>query len=108
MNRRASVLWMPPSARHFSRVHRPQEDGFPFPRNFSIPTIGRIAAKQKIKAKLIADLDSEEWELPPKPKSMRSRTYTMDRVEQSESVLRPLEDENCGGDGQIPWKMNFV
>jgi hypothetical protein len=31
--------------------------------------------KAKIKARLIADLDPYEWELPPKPKWMRWRTY---------------------------------
>ena len=31
--------------------------------------------KAKIKTKLIADLDPDEWELPPKPKWMRWRTY---------------------------------
>ena len=29
------------------------------------------AGKAKIKARLIGDLDPEEWELPPKPKWMR-------------------------------------
>jgi hypothetical protein len=29
----------------------------------------------KIKARLITDLDPDEWDLPPKPKWMRWRTY---------------------------------
>jgi hypothetical protein len=29
----------------------------------------------KIKSRLIADLDPDEWDLPPKPKWMRWRTY---------------------------------
>jgi hypothetical protein len=33
------------------------------------------AGKAKIKARLIGDLDPEDWELPPKPKWMRWRTY---------------------------------
>ena len=31
--------------------------------------------KAKIKARLIADEDPDEWDLPPKPKRMRMRTY---------------------------------
>jgi hypothetical protein len=31
--------------------------------------------KAKIKSRLIADLDPDEWEFPPKPKWMRWRTY---------------------------------
>jgi hypothetical protein len=31
--------------------------------------------KAKIKARLIADLDPDDWDLPPKPKWMRWRTY---------------------------------
>jgi hypothetical protein len=33
------------------------------------------AGKAKIKARLIGELDPEDWELPPKPKWMRWRTY---------------------------------
>ena len=33
------------------------------------------AGKAKIKARLIGDLDPEQWELPPKPKWMRWHTY---------------------------------
>ena len=45
--------------------------------------------KAKIKAKLIADLNSEEWELPPKPKWMRSRTYNrhVERFDRYEAIL---------------------
>jgi hypothetical protein len=30
---------------------------------------------QKVKARLIADDDPDAWDLPPKPKRMRHRTY---------------------------------
>jgi hypothetical protein len=33
------------------------------------------AGKARIKARLIADLDPDEWDLPPKPKWMRCATY---------------------------------
>jgi hypothetical protein len=32
-------------------------------------------AKHKIKSRLIADLDPDEWDFPPKPKWMRWHTY---------------------------------
>jgi hypothetical protein len=31
--------------------------------------------KKRIKSRLIADLNPDEWDLPPKPKWMRWRTY---------------------------------
>jgi hypothetical protein len=31
--------------------------------------------KSKIKGRLISDLDPDDWDLPPKPKWMRWRTY---------------------------------
>jgi hypothetical protein len=34
-----------------------------------------ISARQKVKSRLIADLDPRDWELPPKPKWMRWDTY---------------------------------
>jgi hypothetical protein len=45
--------------------------------------------KAKIKARLIADLDPDEWELPPKPKWMRWRTYErhVDRFDHYEEIL---------------------
>src|SRR5262245_762778 len=45
--------------------------------------------KAKIKAKLIADHDSDEWELPPKPKWMRWRTYNRyeERFDRGEAIL---------------------
>jgi hypothetical protein len=33
------------------------------------------AGKEKIKSRLIADLDPDEWDEPPKPKWMRWKTY---------------------------------
>ena len=38
-------------------------------------TTALIEVKQKIKARLIADLGLAEWDLPPKPKWMRWNTY---------------------------------
>jgi hypothetical protein len=70
-----SVLWMPSGANRFcsrqtwgSRVATPL--------NFQTQTTGLIDVKPKSKhARLIADFDPDEWDLPPKPKWMRWRTY---------------------------------
>jgi len=34
-----------------------------------------ITSREKVKARLIGGLNPREWELPPKPKWMRWRTY---------------------------------
>lgn len=45
--------------------------------------------KAKIKARLIGDSDPDEWELPPKPKWMRWRTYNrlVDKFDAYEEIL---------------------
>ena len=45
--------------------------------------------KAKIKSRLISDLDPAEWDLPPKPKWMRWRTYNryVERFDRYEAVL---------------------
>ena len=42
---------------------------------FESPFDRAIGARQKVKSRLIADLDPRDWELPPKPKWMRWNTY---------------------------------
>ena len=38
--------------------------------------IGRAErTKAKVKARLLGDADPDEWDLPPRPKGMRSKTY---------------------------------
>ena len=70
-------------------VDRLGDDGLPMPHNSSIPTIGPIVAKPKSKSRLIADLDPDEWELPPKPKGMRWPTYNrlIEKFDSYEEVL---------------------
>jgi hypothetical protein len=45
--------------------------------------------KAKIKSRLIANLDPDEWDLPPKPKWMRSSTYNryVERYDAYEAIL---------------------
>ena len=42
---------------------------------------------------LVADLDPDEWEFPPKPKWMRWRTY--DRYERKFDAYEAILDEGC-------------
>jgi hypothetical protein len=45
--------------------------------------------KERIKQRLIGDLDPEEWDLPPKPRWMRWKTYQryVDQFERYEAAL---------------------
>jgi hypothetical protein len=73
-NKRASVLWSPPGAKEFcSRQAWGRKVAY---RSQFLSVYDRgHAGKAKIKARLIGDLNPEDWELPPKPKWMRWRTY---------------------------------
>jgi hypothetical protein len=45
--------------------------------------------KERIKSRLIADLNPDEWDLPPKPKWMRWRTYNryVEKFDRYEALL---------------------
>jgi hypothetical protein len=45
--------------------------------------------KAKVKARLLGDADPDEWDLPPKPKGMRRRTYAQweARYDKAEETL---------------------
>jgi hypothetical protein len=74
MNRRVSVVWKPPGATRFcSRQTWGRQ--LAYQSQFNDPTNRAHAGKEKIKSRLIADLDLDEWDLPPKPKWMRWKTY---------------------------------
>jgi len=86
--RRASVLWRPPGATQFcSRQTWGRQVAY-----FS-QCIGPVDrawhGKSKIKRRLIDDLDPDDWDLPPKPKGMRWRTYQryVDRFDRYEELL---------------------
>jgi hypothetical protein len=59
------------------------------PLNSSIVTTVLIAAKRKSRQRLIGDSDPDEWDLPPKPKWMRWRTYNryVERFDRYEEIL---------------------
>jgi hypothetical protein len=74
MNRYASVLWMPSGANRFcSRQAWGRQVAYA--SQFADPDNRAHIGQTKIKSRLIADLDPDEWALPPKPKGMHWRTY---------------------------------
>jgi hypothetical protein len=87
-NRRASVLWKPSGATRFcSRQTWGRQVAYQSQFN---DAAGRAHGGQaKIKGRLIADLDPDEWDLPPKPKWMRWATYNrhVARYDHYEDIL---------------------
>ena len=73
-NRPASVLWKLPGANRFcSRQTWGRQVGYQ--SQFNDATNRAHSGKARIKSRLIANLDPDEWDLPPKPKWMRWATY---------------------------------
>jgi hypothetical protein len=72
--RLASVLWRPPGSNRFcSRQTWGRQVAY---TSQCVGLTDRAwRGKAKIKARLIAKLDPDEWDLPPKPKGMRLKTY---------------------------------
>jgi hypothetical protein len=88
MNRYSSVLWMPPGAERFCS-RQEWESKVAYASQFADPVNRAHIGKAKIKSKLIADLDPDEWDLPPKPKWMRWSTYNryVERYDAYEEIL---------------------
>ena len=72
-----------------SAADRRGEGKSPTPLNLRTRTIALTSGQAKIKSRLIADLDPDEWDLPPKPKGMRWRTYNryVERYDAYEAIL---------------------
>jgi len=72
--RKCSVVWQPPGAHRFcSRQAWGKQVAYA--TQFEAPFDRAITAREKIKSRLIGDLNRRDWELPPKPKWMRWGTY---------------------------------
>jgi len=87
-DRRASVLWLPPGAQQFASRHAwPRQVAYS--SQFMTPMDRAQLGKERIKRRLIGELDPEEWDLPPKPKWMRWKTYhrLVDQFEKYEATL---------------------
>jgi hypothetical protein len=74
-NKRASILWKPSGADQFCSRDAWGRKKVAYRSQFQSVYNRGHAGKAKIKARLIGDLDPDYWELPPKPKWMRWRTY---------------------------------
>lgn len=73
-DKKCSVVWLPPGAPRFcSRQAWGRQVAYS--TQFETPFDRAIAAREKVKSRLIGDLNPRQWELPPKPKWMRWRTY---------------------------------
>ena len=92
MNQYASVLWMPPGADRFCS-RQTWDRRVAYASQFADPDNRAHIGQAKIKARLIANLDPGEWDLPPKPKWMRWRTYDryVERFDSYEAIL----DDGC-------------
>jgi len=88
MNRCCSVLWRPPGATRFC-CRQAWGRAVAYSSQFLDPDNRAHRGKAKIKARLIGDYDPDEWELPPKPKWMRWRTYNryVERFDRYEAIL---------------------
>ena len=88
LGRRVSVLWRPPGARVFA-CRQKWGGEVAYASQFEGRDGRAHLGKAKIKERLIADLDPDEWDLPPKPKWMRWRTYNraVEKFDRYETVL---------------------
>jgi hypothetical protein len=87
-HRLATVLWKPPGADRFcSRQTWGRQVAYS--SQFQDATNRAHLGKARIKSRLIGSLDPDEWELPPKPKWMRWKTYNrhVERFDQYEAEL---------------------
>ena len=75
LNRCVSVLWRPPGAQNFACRQR-WGRSVAYASQFLDRTNRAHYGQSKIKNRLIADLEPDEWSLPPKPKWMRWPTYS--------------------------------
>lgn len=90
MNRRATVLWMPPGAPSFASRQR-WAGQVAYASQFLCRDNRAHHGQAKIKSRLcsIGQFDPDEWKLPPKPKWMRWRTYdrAVEKFERYEAIL---------------------
>jgi len=85
---RASVLWLPRGAQQFASRHAwPGQVAY---RSQFMTAMDRAyLGMERIKQRLLGELDPQEWDLPPKPKWMRWKTYNryVERFDRYEAAL---------------------
>jgi hypothetical protein len=88
MNRLASVLWRPPGAQYFACR---QEWGrrVAYRSQFMSPSDRAHHMKRKLCERIGGPGTHEEWDVPPKPKWMRWRTYARleSRIDAQDAIL---------------------
>jgi hypothetical protein len=90
--RPVSVLWRPPGARQFAS-RQAWGRQVAYQSQFQDATGRAHLGKQRIKSRLIGNLDPDEWDLPPKPKWMRWTTYN--RYEKKFDRYEAILDYGC-------------
>ena len=92
--RRCSVLWMPPGARHFCSRQAWRKQ-VAYASQFASPVDRAYRGQAKIKSRLIGSKNPDARDLPPKPKWMRWGTYNrhVQRFNEYEDVV----EENTFG-----------
>jgi hypothetical protein len=73
-HKKCSVVWLPPGADRFGS-RQAWGKQVAYATQFEAPFNRAISAREKVKSRLIGDLNPREWDLPPKPKWMRWDTY---------------------------------
>jgi hypothetical protein len=88
MDCRASILWLPPGAQQLASRHA-WPGRVAYSSQFMTPMDRAHLGMERIKRRLIGELDPEEWDLPPKPKWMRWKTYNryVERFERYEAAI---------------------
>ena len=89
INRDCSVIWLPPGASRFCSRQKWGRRRVAYASQFADRDNRAHLGQATIKARLIGDLDPDEWDLPPKPKWMRWRTYNryVERYDGYEEIL---------------------
>ena len=72
--KKVRVLYRPGGAPYFASRHA-WGRGAGYASQFLDPMGRAWRTKAKVKQRLLGDADPDEWDLPPKPKGMRWRTY---------------------------------
>ena len=89
-NRPASVLWKPPGAQSFASRQKWQRQ-VAYASQFMDRDARAHQGKAKITSRLcsIGGFDPDQWDLPPKPKWMRWKTYNrmVEKFDRYESML---------------------
>ena len=89
-NRPASVLWNPPGAQSFASRQKWQRQ-VAYASQFMDRDASAHQGKAKISSRLcsIGGFDPDQWDLPPKPKWMRWKTYNrmVEKFDRYESML---------------------